>query len=868
MKKIYILTILLLVSCMASAQIINFPDAELKNKLLAASPTNFIAVDGNGDAVTIDTNADSEIDTAEALLIYELYLASSNLTDLTGLENFTNLTWLEVNLNDLTVFDGTAFTNLEHLNFSNNNLTTVDVTGLTNLEIFWAFGNPFTTVDFSTLSGLQLLNISFSDNLTGLDVSNLTNLTDLSCSSNDSMTSLNVQGCTALEDLDCAFSAITDLNLNGLASLSSVFADNNNIATVDVTGAVSLSNLNVEFNQINSLSVQDLPVLQSINAESNNITSFNMLNCPLFFTLLLSDNQLATLDLSQVPNATIVYAQNNVLENLILAENNEIVNIHLSNNLLTEIDLNECANLNWGTFNDNPNLEYLLLKNGSMESLFNTNIDNLPSLEYVCADEDQLQEVQDWLVNNGYTNVNVSTSCSFNPGGEDFEIQGMSRFDFDSDGCEEDDPIVPFMNYTISNGTDTGTGIANSTGMYYIPVGEGTYTITPSSVDPALFDVIPESFTVTFPTDPSPFEQDICFVPNSVTNDLEVVLSPLQPARPGFDATYQLLVNNIGNQNLSGDVELIYMENLMTFIESDIPFDASTESSLTWNFDNLMPFQSFEVNLTFTVNPPTDPDFPVNIDDVLIFTATANPILGDANPLDNILILEQIVVGSFDPNDITCLQGETLDVERVGDYVHYLVRFENTGTFPAENVVVVDEINTDFFQLETLQPVNASHEFVTQITENKVEFIFEGINLPFNDEDNDGFVLFRIKTVPGLEIGDSFSNEADIYFDFNFPITTNTYITTIEEALGIEEVTAKDAIVVYPNPSDNLIFMVSNSNIVIESFQVIDIVGQTILENTVSASKTRVDVSSLQAGNYFIKLNTTEGSVYKRFTKK
>ena len=148
MKKIYILTILLLVSCMASAQIINFPDAELKNKLLAASPTNFIAVDGNGDAVAIDTNADSEIDTAEALLIYELYLASSNLTDLTGLENFTNLTWLEVNLNDLTVFDGTAFTNLEHLNFSNNNLTTVDVTGLTNLEIFWAFGNPFTTVDF------------------------------------------------------------------------------------------------------------------------------------------------------------------------------------------------------------------------------------------------------------------------------------------------------------------------------------------------------------------------------------------------------------------------------------------------------------------------------------------------------------------------------------------------------------------------------------------------------------------------------------------------------------------------------------------------------------------------------------------------
>ena len=96
-----------------------------------------------------------------------------------------------------------------------------------------------------------------------------------------------------------------------------------------------------------------------------------MSNCPFFFTLLLSNNQLQTLDLSQVPNTTIVYAQNNVLEDLILAQDNEIVNIHLSNNLLTAIDLNECMNLNWGTFNDNPNLEYLFLKNGSIESLFN-----------------------------------------------------------------------------------------------------------------------------------------------------------------------------------------------------------------------------------------------------------------------------------------------------------------------------------------------------------------------------------------------------------------------------------------------------------------------------------------------------------------
>ncbi|RDK88685.1 DUF7619 domain-containing protein [Marinirhabdus gelatinilytica] len=866
MKKYLIAVLCLWMSATSIAQIINFTDVELKNKLLTADANNFVASDINGDSVAIDTNADGEIDVAEALAIYELDIKSSNISDLTGLENFSNLTRLEVNLNNITVFDGTAFTNLEYLDFSNNDLTTVNVAGLSSLEIFWAFGNPFTTIDVSTLSSLQLLDISYSDNLTGLDVSNLTSLTDLSCTSNDAMATLTVQGCTALEDLHCAHSAITSLDLSGLANLSSVFADNNNITTVDVTGAVSLSNLNVEFNQITSLSVQDLPLLQSINAESNAISSFNMSNCPFFFTLLLSNNQLQTLDLSQVPNTTIVYAQNNVLEDLILAQDNEIVNIHLSNNLLTAIDLNECMNLNWGTFNDNPNLEYLFLKNGSIESLFNINIDNLPNLQFVCADEVQLTDVQTWLVNNGYNNVNVSSSCP-DLGGDIFEIQGMSRFDFDMDGCAGTDPVVPFMNYSITNGTDTSTGIANGSGMYYIPVEEGTYTVTPSSVDPALFDVDPASFTVSFPTDPSPFEQDICFVANSVTNDLEVLISPITPARPGFDATYQLIVNNVGNQVLSGDVTIIYLENLMTFLESDIPFDASTSNSFTWNFSDLMPFQSFTVNLTFTINTPTDPNFPVNIDDVLVFTATVNPITGDANPVDNIFTLDQIVVGSFDPNDITCLQGETITPQEVDSYMYYLIRFENTGNFPAEDVVVVDEIDTDLFQLESLKPVNASHDFVTQITDNTVEFIFEDINLPFNDADNDGFVLFKIKTVPTLELGDSFSNSAEIFFDFNEAIVTNTYVTTIEKPLGTAENTFSETISIYPNPSEDMLY-INDPKETVQAYKIYSILGQTVLESGTKKVQYDVDISILKAGNYFIEFETLSGPVFKRFLKK
>lgn len=56
------------------------------------------------------------------------------------------------------------------------------------------------------------------------------------------------------------------------------------------------------------------------------------------------------------------------------------------------------------------------------------------------------------------------------------------------------------------------------------------------------------------------------------------------------------------------------------------------------------------------------------------------------------------------------------------------------------------------------------------IKENNVEFVFENINLPFDNAANDGYVSFKVKTRPTLVGGDLFSNTANIYFDYNYPI--------------------------------------------------------------------------------------------------
>lgn len=79
----------------------------------------------------------------------------------------------------------------------------------------------------------------------------------------------------------------------------------------------------------------------------------------------------------------------------------------------------------------------------------------------------------------------------------------------------------------------------------------------------------------------------------------------------------------------------------------------------------------------------------------------------------------------------------------IGKYVDYLIRFENTGTYAAENVVVKDIIDTKRFDVSTLQNHRCSHEVYTRIEGNKVEFIFENIQLPFDDANNDGYIVSR-----------------------------------------------------------------------------------------------------------------------------
>ena len=169
MKKLYTLLIVVL-SFECNAQIVNIPDANFKDKLLNYTPA-------------IDTNADGEIQTSEALQVSELYLNDSDISNLTGIEAFANLNFLYCDNNHLTDLPIDNLTNLITLSCNENNLTSLNVTNLTQLAGLACYYNSITSLDTASLLNLMMLECS-SNQLTELDLSNATKLSRVSANSN------------------------------------------------------------------------------------------------------------------------------------------------------------------------------------------------------------------------------------------------------------------------------------------------------------------------------------------------------------------------------------------------------------------------------------------------------------------------------------------------------------------------------------------------------------------------------------------------------------------------------------------------------------------------------------------------------------
>jgi hypothetical protein len=706
-------------------------------------------------------------------------------------------------------------TPLIELNCSGNFLTTLDISVFPTLEKFQADGNHFTSLTFGSLPNLEWVSCA-AGTLPAINVSGCPNLEYLNCHTNE-FTTIDLSNLINLKQAYCGTSVLASINISNTPALEILDVTGGLLTNLDLTGHANLTQLHCGGNQLATLDLTPCPFMYALNCWQNNLTSLDVSGCSNLWALSCSDNQLTTLDCNNNTNLTFldIYA--------------------------------------------NP-IETLFIKNGHQE-YFNDpgNFVENPNLVYICADEAEIP----YLQSKPGMNASVNTYCSFTPANDYNTVTGTVRFDAGNDGCSPTDFAMPFMRINTADSQDAGATFTSNNGTYHYYTNDMFAYLQPSFENPSYFNAIPQA-NITFPGMNSIVTQDFCITANGVHQDLEIVIAPVIPARPGFEAVYKIVIHNKGNQVMSMPFgySFHYNADLMSFVQATTTPASQGPGLIIWDYANLQPFETRSVEVVMQINAPTHPTHPVNVNDQLVFTAVIEAVGGDEMPDDNAFVFNQTVIGSYDPNNLICIEGDIQPVEQIGEYLHYIANFENTGTDAAVNIVVKTVFDPTQVDVNSLRILDASHPTEIRVNGNTAEYIFQDINLAIGGHGN---ILLKIKSDDTLVDGDSVLNRADIFFDYNLPVATNDAETTFQ-LLSIDPHEQDASIVVYPNPTNGQLNVSASTNI--QSLQLFDIQGrllQTALRNETSVS---IDISAKQSGIYFVKVISDKGTSIQKIVKK
>ncbi len=645
-----------------------------------------------------------------------------------------------------------------------------------------------------------------------------------------------------LRSFDCSGSEVVALDLSKNIALERLICNYTALNFLDLSGNIALRTLECTNSYLIDLDLSANVNLLSLECDNNLLPALDLSNNKALYNLKCSYNAIFDLDISQNMALVSLICNNNKLKSLDINANTNLTTLICDNNLLTE----------------------LFLKNG--QRFTNLFFSGNPSLKYICTDVLDRTFVQEKATFYGYANCKINDYCSFEPGADSFELYASTLLDSDKNGCDYLDASYPFLKYNISDGTNSQIFIADQTGDFVQGFEAGSYNIRPMLENPTYFDVDPTVDIVTFPDVVSPTVANFCFTPNGIHHDLEIYLIPMNDAMPGENLHYKIVYKNKGNQTQYGNLGVAFDQSVMDIVDTNPVTTGQTSKHLIWNFDQLKPLESREIELYFELFDVSD-SHSVDSGHVLDFSVFINGEV-DENPLDNTNKTTQIVTDTIVPNQIICLQGASISENEVGNELQYLIRFENNTNSVAKNTVVRVFIDPNSFDINSLFPINGSAIFETRFGQgNIVEFIFENINLPTDDENNKGFVAFKIKSLNSLVVGDTISNSACIYFDLNAPINTNIAQTNVVGALKTKDFEFSRHFSLYPNPANEVLNLRSLTSVGVGSIQIFNMVGQMVLTVPKVNDSNSIDISSLKTGNYILKLISDNGNSHCKFVK-
>ncbi len=439
--------------------------------------------------------------------------------------------------------------------------------------------------------------------------------------------------------------------------------------------------------------------------------------------------------------------------------------------------------------------------------------------------------------------IDANSDCIYNPG----EVAIANKW-------------VKFEDQVTNN---VYFAVTDQNGEYQYGLLPGTYDISLSTLPGALSPSCPTSGVIT----------QVVTSGGSYNNDFGYTCSTSAPVdlsvnayagnwRHGFDRPLFIQVSSTNACTNSPATLTVTLPTHLTYSSPYPGYSAPTTVSgqtLAWNIPNLNGLGNWYTYVMIHCSTAA------TLGDTLCVTATITPGTPDANPSNNTDIVCAEVNNSFDPNDKHVTprgDGATGDIVN-GTPLTYLINFQNTGNDVAYNISITDEIDSDL-DISTFRVITSSHTMTPTINGNMVTFRFDNINLPdsgANEPGSHGHVIYTIEPKANLALGTQINNTANIYFDYNDAIVTNTTLNTIAAPQSIRQVsTGNLKATIYPNPASGQVYVeLDNANEF--KAELYDVLGRQVKLTKGANGRAAISVKELPSGTYVLRLSNNANEV-------
>ena len=290
-------------------------------------------------------------------------------------------------------------------------------------------------------------------------------------------------------------------------------------------------------------------------------------------------------------------------------------------------------------------------------------------------------------------------------------------------------------------------------------------------------------------------------------------------------------------------------------------------NTLTWNLASLGAWQERH----FAIHTMVPPD--INLLGTQLTSTTALSTANtDGDLTNNSGTNLRTISGAYDPNDKLAYtsSGDT-EVWQIGadEWIDYTIRFQNTGTDTAFNVMVTDTLPSDL-DPGSISMGAGSHAFTWELRDaGTLKFRFLNILLPdsnVNEAASHGFASFRIKPRQPVLTGSTIENVANIFFDFNPPVITDPSVLTAEFSTGISGRSLPEGLLLSPVPVRDVLHFTSTRELT--GVKVIAADGRLVWQQPVQGKSGDLHTSGLKAGMYVLIGSLGDGSTTRqRFVK-